>query len=1037
MSAGQDREQRVASWLRHLSQGRGAPLERAGSADDPRNALENLPAIQGVAVDRLRRHGADLADTEARLLRGESVHEDALATYEAIILPRERPVFRVFDDAVHFDNADRAILDPELGSLLDPADPGGLRRRWVRAVCRINLLGRTDIPYAGTAFVVGPNHILTNRHVARLFAYQHDASFALADYLQPHSSFGHERTQGETGAFGDLAGETFKIVGVDWIHPYWDAALVRLPDGALDNRPHLTLSATELRPGDVGRIPVAVVGYPTFKNIEAKYNEVQRLVFRGQFGVKRFQPGFIRSLAVKECGDYWTSELRQVLTHDASTLGGNSGSAVIDLRSGEVVGLHFAGTAYEENLAVPAFELAREPRARPWITFRPPGVLPGPPPPWASELDKTLTPPTPPKSTTEATTGAPSDLHRLSDDALLSLAGAETLSPDMQGAVIRELASRGDMLGPPTVANEAPTALAKGVIIYLPGIMGSHLADVDTGQAYWINVLSLIFSRTADHLRIDPDRLGPRIRPDGVVDLFYGTAIRRWRAAGLTVVPFAYDWRLPFPDLADDLGRVIARARETHGDTPVWLVGHSMGGVVAATWAARHQEALGEITGAITVGSPLAGAFTPLEAVRGTYNLLKTIATLSSRHDAADLQQMAASFPGLLGMLPDPEVFTAGEPVTKLFQESTWGPVRPRPALLQAAKKMKALLRTSPIFEKTTTIVADDAPTLAGYRLGDDQLPIAGLREWGDGTVPARSQSHPAAAAAYVATGHRHAFLMRHSGVIDAVTEIVRGQPVTALPAWTRPSSFTAVDVQMEAVAPDADLALLAKGIRERALAGTSTSDDLARIFDPAGMPEEGCCEEGTHAHPGLEGTEAVAELSGRAWVARFPTGKTTTSLIQPFRGNVQRFITALEHAGVRVSITATYRPPERAYLMHYATRIAKGELRPEQVPPMAGVDIQWAHPTSAAAVKAAKEMSAAYGIVYPPALNSRHTQGRAVDMNIQWTGRVTVRDASGAEVVLDAAKGWDGNPALHAVGATYGVIKLTSDRPHWSDDGH
>ena len=50
------------------------------------------------------------------------------------------------------------------------------------------------------------------------------------------------------------------------------------------------------------------------------------------------------------------------LTHDASTLGGNSGSAVVDLSTGRIIGLHFAGIYLDANFAVPAWELARDAR---------------------------------------------------------------------------------------------------------------------------------------------------------------------------------------------------------------------------------------------------------------------------------------------------------------------------------------------------------------------------------------------------------------------------------------------------------------------------------------------------------------------------------------------------------------------------------------------------------------------------------------------------------------------------------------------------
>ncbi len=49
-------------------------------------------------------------------------------------------------------------------------------------------------------------------------------------------------------------------------------------------------------------------------------------------------------------------------THDCSTLGGNSGSAVLDLENGDVLALHFGGAYQKQNYAVPAFELGRDSR---------------------------------------------------------------------------------------------------------------------------------------------------------------------------------------------------------------------------------------------------------------------------------------------------------------------------------------------------------------------------------------------------------------------------------------------------------------------------------------------------------------------------------------------------------------------------------------------------------------------------------------------------------------------------------------------------
>jgi len=74
--------------------------------------------------------------------------------------------------------------------------------------------------------------------------------------------------------------------------------------------------------------------------------------------------------------------------------------------------------------------------------------------------------------------------------------------------------------------------------------------------------------------------------------------------------------------------------------------------------------------------------------------------------------------------------------------------------------------------------------------------------------------------------------------------------------------------------------------------------------------------------------------------------------------------------------------------------------------------------------------MASAYEIVYPPALVSRHTERSAIDMTISGVKNKKIKNASGTEVLIKR------DSDLHSVGATYGVNKLLSDPPHWSDNG-
>lgn len=145
---------------------------------------------------------------------------------------------------------------------------------------------------------------------------------------------------------------------------------------------------------------------------------------------------------------------------------------------------------------------------------------------------------------------------------------------------------------------------------------------------------------------------------------------------------------------------------------------------------------------------------------------------------------------------------------------------------------------------------------------------------------------------------------------------------------------------------------------------------------------------------------------AGVTWCDRYPTSRSVTDLAEPFRGNVVRFLAELASRGCTVHIAATRRPAERAYLMRGAWDVAHGAEPPA---PRADIPITWT-------LDGARAMVARYGLAYRPSLTSRHIDGRAVDMSIAgWTGT---------------------SDELYALGASFGVRKLVSDPPHWSDDG-
>ncbi len=269
----------------------------------------------------------------------EISHDDQLLI-EAIILPETRPVIDILDDD---------YTPPKKGlwsKLLKNRNTRKYLKNAIPSVGRIELPNEFRIPYGGTGFVVGKNLLMTNRHVAELFA----------------SGLG---IRGLRFIPGQVAGIDFKeelnstnddsiyldVREIVMIHPYWDMAILKttfLPDGVMP----LNISTTH--PDDLLNKEIAVIGYPAFDS--RNDGKVQNDLFRGVYDIKRLQPGTITGRRIIPSFENWVNSMK----HNASTLGGNSGSAIINLKTGNVVGLHFAGKYKESNYAVPMYELAKD-----------------------------------------------------------------------------------------------------------------------------------------------------------------------------------------------------------------------------------------------------------------------------------------------------------------------------------------------------------------------------------------------------------------------------------------------------------------------------------------------------------------------------------------------------------------------------------------------------------------------------------------------------------------------------------------------------
>lgn len=185
---------------------------------------------------------------------------------------------------------------------------------------------------------------------------------------------------------------------------------------------------------------------------------------------------------------------------------------------------------------------------------------------------------------------------------------------------------------------------------------------------------------------------------------------------------------------------------------------------------------------------------------------------------------------------------------------------------------------------------------------------------------------------------------------------------------------------------------------------------------------------------------------SGTYWVTWANTNaKNSTSvddLVDPFKTNAKAFIKALEDAGATVTVESTLRDAKRAYLFHWSWKISLGKAKPSDATAKTGVDIEWDHGNAAQSKTGAQQMVHGFGLAVPPkskvapSLTSVHIAGKAIDMDISWSGDLSVKKKDGTVVKIRYMSDANSNTKLHQVGASYGVKKLTNDEPHWSIDG-
>jgi pimeloyl-ACP methyl ester carboxylesterase len=312
-------------------------------------------------------------------------------------------------------------------------------------------------------------------------------------------------------------------------------------------------------------------------------------------------------------------------------------------------------------------------------------------------------------------------------------------------------------------------------VLIVPGIMGSQLGLLRPGplphDILWLDPLDIQRGRLAA-LRLPT---AVPVVPLGVVMFSYLRLKLSLRARGFAAEFHDYDWRLPIAES----GRALAERLRAAHPARLALVAHSMGGLVSR--AALALPGTAHVERLVLLGTPNSGSLAAVQALRGTYAVVRKVARLAERDSAETLsEEVFNTFPSLYELLPG----DAGDEA--LFDAGSWpasGP-QPRAELLEAARIARAQLAPPDARFAVVAGVGQVTATGVSRRRGEF---VYTLTRRGDGTVPVASAQLAGVRSFYARVAHSD--LTRDERVAAAVTDLLVRGSTARLPArWASAS---------------------------------------------------------------------------------------------------------------------------------------------------------------------------------------------------------------------------------------------------------
>lgn len=304
--------------------------------------------------------------------------------------------------------------------------------------------------------------------------------------------------------------------------------------------------------------------------------------------------------------------------------------------------------------------------------------------------------------------------------------------------------------------------------LILPGIMGSKLGYPRTllfDDVIWVDPLDIARGYMAD---LALPKSGKPIRALGVILWTYLRMKLRLKLAGFDVDFHPYDWRLSIDASGRELkARLLKECGTGANRRDIYLVAHSMGGLVARSAIAQLGSRSDCVRRLIMLGTPNYGSFSPMQVLCGVHDLLQKVAALDLRHDLGGMaRNIISTFPGLYQMLPTAQVFSA----LNLYDFAIW------PAGMSVRKDILAKVRSVQAGfapgdkERMTLIAGVNQPTIVDARLAGGEFEFDESVE-GDGTVPLKFAQLEPVKTYYI--NEAHGSLPSNRVIINAVADLL------------------------------------------------------------------------------------------------------------------------------------------------------------------------------------------------------------------------------------------------------------------------